>query len=161
MRIYCGCCAGSIGSQQIGDFFALLGGVAPQNRAENLDSFIPMDIVGEQRNGDTLGFEQLQNCSRILTLPRRKVGVVQNPVIELAFLVLAAHQVDCGVDNLHHLFAAFQGTGIVLQPITALVDLTIHKQCVRGQSVLLRFLMLVSYLPLSWINYDVIHIAND
>ena len=74
--MYCGCCAGSIGGKQIGDFLAILGGVAPQNRAENLDSFIPMDIVGAQRNGDTLGFEQLQNCTRILTLSRRKVSVV-------------------------------------------------------------------------------------
>ena len=45
------------GDKQIGDFPEILGGVAPQNRAENLNRFIPMDIVGAQRNGDTLGFE--------------------------------------------------------------------------------------------------------
>lgn len=112
MRIYCGCCAGSIRSQQIGDLLAILGGVAPQDRTKNLNSFIPVDIVGAQRNRDSLGFERLQNCARVLALLRREIGVVQNPVIELAFFVLAAHQVDCSVDDLHHLFAAFQGTGI-------------------------------------------------
>lgn len=76
LLILCGCCAGSIGSQQIGDFFALLGGVAPQNRTENFDGFIPVDIVGAQRNGDSLGFERLQNCTRILALLRGEIGVV-------------------------------------------------------------------------------------
>ena len=44
--------------------------------AENLNSFIPMDIVGAQRNGDSLGFERLQNCARILELLRGEIGVV-------------------------------------------------------------------------------------
>ena len=101
-----------------------------------------MDIVGAQRNGDSLGFERLQNCTRILALLRGEIGVVQNPVIKLAFFVLATHQVDCGVDNLHHLFAAFQGTSIVFQPIAALVDLVVHKQCIRGQTIFgLEFLL--------------------
>ena len=128
--------------KQISDLLAILRGISPQNRTENLDSFIPVDIVGTQRNGDSLGFERLQNGARILTLLRRKVGVVQNPVIEFTLFVLAAHQVNCGVDDLHHLLAALQGTGIVFQPVAALVDLVVHKQCVRGQPVLsLKFLL--------------------
>lgn len=142
MRIYCGCCAGSIRSQQIGDFLAILGSVAPQNRTENFDGFISVDIVGAQRNRDSLAFKRLQNCTRILALLRGEVGVVQNPVIKLAFLVLAPHQVNRGVDDLHHPLAALQGTGIVFQPVAALVDFVIHKQGVRGQSILgLEFLL--------------------
>lgn len=85
--MYCGCCAGSIGGKQIGDFLAILRGIAPQNRAEDLDGFIPVDIVGAQRNGDSLGFERLQNCTRILALLRGEIGVVQNPVIKLALML--------------------------------------------------------------------------
>lgn len=135
MRIYCGCCAELIRGKQICDLLAILRGVAPQNRAENLNSFIPVDIVGAQRNGNPLGFKRLQNCARILTLLRGKIGVVQNPVIELSLFVLAAHQVNRSVDDPHHLFAAFQGTGIVFQPITALVDLTVHNGILNPMAV--------------------------
>lgn len=56
--------------------------------------------------------------------------------------MFAAHQVNRGVDDLHHLFAALQGAGIVFQPVAALVDLAVHKQCIRGQPVLsLEFLL--------------------
>ena len=76
MLILCGCYAGSIECQQFGDFLAILRGISPQYRAENLNSFIPMDIVGAQRNGDSLGFERMQNCTRILALLRGEIGVV-------------------------------------------------------------------------------------
>ena len=56
--------------------------------------------------------------------------------------MLAPHQVNRGVDDLHHPLAALQGTGIVFQPVAALVDFVIHKQGVRGQSILgLEFLL--------------------
>jgi len=101
-----------------------------------------VNIVGAQRNGDTLGFEQLQNCTRILALLRGEIGIVQNPVIKLALFVFAAHQVNRGVDDLHHFFAAFQGAGIAFQPVAALVDLAVNKQCVRGQPIFgLEFLL--------------------
>ena len=56
--------------------------------------------------------------------------------------MFAAHQVNRGVDDLHHFFAAFQGAGIAFQPVAALVDLAVNKQCVRGQPIFgLEFLL--------------------
>ena len=56
--------------------------------------------------------------------------------------MLATHQVNRSVDDLHHLFAALQGAGIVFQPVAALIDLAVHKQCIRRQPVLsLEFLL--------------------
>ena len=36
---------------QASPIYMYLGSVAPQNRTENLNSFIPVNIVGAQRNG--------------------------------------------------------------------------------------------------------------
>lgn len=76
---------------------ALLRGVPPQDGTERLDRLRALAVVGPGGDVRYVRAQALDNLIRVLELLGREVAVVEDPVILLSVLVLAAQDVHCRV----------------------------------------------------------------
>ena len=76
---------------------ALLRGVPPQDGTERLDRLRALAVVGPGGDVRYVRAQALDNLIRVLELLGREIAVVEDPVILLSVLVLAAQDVHCRV----------------------------------------------------------------
>ena len=81
-------------TNSIKDVLALNGRVSPKNGAENLQSFFTAAVISAQGKRKAFTIEDIQDIIGVFVALRRKIGIIENPIVEFALLVLFPHQIN-------------------------------------------------------------------